>query len=89
MLRYKVSLVKKGAAKSKNTVVFKVVPYRHRTSSAICEMFLKHWDSVTSALLHCRRFPAHNFTQTVRSILFFTPLFLPSTPVQYVINIVV
>ena len=47
---YRVSLAKKGATKSKKTVTFLEVPYRHRPSSAIHVMFFNLWHSVTSTV---------------------------------------
>ena len=52
-------------------------------------MFFDPWSSVASALSHCRHFPACDFIKMVRSVLFITPLFLQSTPIKYVINVVV
>ena len=76
-------MVRKGATKSKTTVIFQVVHYHHCASSAICVMFINLQRSVTSALLHCRRFHARDFfakgtgyTCTV-FLLFYSCLVLP------------
>ena len=60
----------KRCVEVKRTVVFQVVPYRHCRSSSIHVVFSNLCCPFTSALLYCRRFPAHDFFQKVQSILF-------------------
>ena len=89
VLGYKVSLVRNRATKSKKSAVFEVLPYRYRALSAIRVMLFNFWRSVTSALLYCRRFPARDFYKRYEVYCFLTPLCLPSTPVEYVIDVMV
>ena len=85
MLGYNVSLVRKDATMSKKMVVFQVVPYRHRPSSAVRVMFSTFGAQLLVLCYTVIIFLLVIYYKRYRVYCFLTPSFLPSTPAKYVI----